>query len=59
MKKIIITTGGTGGHIFPAEAIAKGLLDAGYDITFIRFLEIRNENGSGGVRLLGEAFQLV
>lgn len=35
MKKIIITTGGTGGHIFPAEAIAKGLLDAGYDITFI------------------------
>ena len=35
MKRIIITTGGTGGHIFPAEAIAKGLLDAGYDITFI------------------------
>lgn len=35
MKKIIITTGGTGGHIFPAEAIAKGLLDAGYDITFM------------------------
>ena len=35
MKKIIVTTGGTGGHIFPAEAIAKGLLDAGYDITFI------------------------
>ncbi len=35
MKKIIITTGGTGGHIFPAEAIAKGLLQAGYDITFV------------------------
>ena len=35
MTKIIITTGGTGGHIFPAEAIAKGLLDAGYEVIFM------------------------
>ena len=35
MKKIIITTGGTGGHIFPAEAIAKGLLNNGYEIVFM------------------------
>ena len=35
MKKVIITTGGTGGHIFPAESIAKGLVDAGYEVRFI------------------------
>ena len=35
MKKIIITTGGTGGHIFPAESIAKRLVDAGYEVLFI------------------------
>ena len=35
MKKIIITTGGTGGHIFPAESIAKGLAEAGYQVWFI------------------------
>ena len=35
MKKIIITTGGSGGHIFPAESIAKGLVDAGYQVLFI------------------------
>ncbi len=35
MKKIIITTGGTGGHIFPAESIAKGLVDAGFEVWFI------------------------
>ena len=35
MTKIIITTGGTGGHIFPAEAIAKGLVTAGYEVVFV------------------------
>ncbi len=35
MKKIVITTGGTGGHIFPAESIAKGLKDVGYEVLFI------------------------
>ncbi len=35
MTKIIITTGGTGGHIFPAEAIAKGLLEAHNQVIFI------------------------
>ncbi|MDD4520317.1 MAG: undecaprenyldiphospho-muramoylpentapeptide beta-N-acetylglucosaminyltransferase [Alphaproteobacteria bacterium] len=38
MKKnmfIIITTGGSGGHIFPAEATALELLKKGFDILFV------------------------
>ncbi|MDR1691696.1 MAG: UDP-N-acetylglucosamine--N-acetylmuramyl-(pentapeptide) pyrophosphoryl-undecaprenol N-acetylglucosamine transferase [Rickettsiales bacterium] len=34
-KKIIITAGGTGGHVFPAIAIANYLHENGYDILFI------------------------
>ena len=33
MKKILITTGGTGGHVIPAEIIGEHLKDA-YDINF-------------------------
>ncbi|MFY7842938.1 MAG: UDP-N-acetylglucosamine--N-acetylmuramyl-(pentapeptide) pyrophosphoryl-undecaprenol N-acetylglucosamine transferase [Rhabdochlamydiaceae bacterium] len=34
-KKIMITAGGTGGHILPAQAFAQDLLSSGlYDITF-------------------------
>lgn len=33
--KIVITTGGSGGHIFPAQAIAKALLDKGCEVIFI------------------------
>ena len=32
---IVITTGGSGGHIFPAEACAAALIKKGYDIVFI------------------------
>ena len=32
MKKVIITTGGTGGHIYPALSVAKGLMKKNVDI---------------------------
>ena len=32
---IIVTTGGSGGHIFPAEAIASALVKQGADVAFI------------------------
>jgi UDP-N-acetylglucosamine--N-acetylmuramyl-(pentapeptide) pyrophosphoryl-undecaprenol N-acetylglucosamine transferase len=34
-KKIIITTGGTGGHFFPATTTAEILLDRGYEVHLI------------------------
>lgn len=34
-KHIILASGGTGGHIFPAESLAKSLLDDGYKVTLI------------------------
>ena len=34
-KKIIIGSGGTGGHMFPAAAVAKSLKELGYDIILI------------------------
>ena len=33
MKKILITTGGTGGHVIPAEIIGDHLKDI-YDVSF-------------------------
>ncbi|MBC2856116.1 MAG: undecaprenyldiphospho-muramoylpentapeptide beta-N-acetylglucosaminyltransferase [Cetobacterium sp.] len=35
MKKIILTTGGTGGHIYPALAVAEGLRKKNMDILFV------------------------
>lgn len=35
MSKILITTGGTGGHIYPALAVAKKLKEDGHEIVFI------------------------
>ncbi|MBP5160944.1 MAG: undecaprenyldiphospho-muramoylpentapeptide beta-N-acetylglucosaminyltransferase [Alphaproteobacteria bacterium] len=35
MKPIVITAGGTGGHIFPAEALAKELLERNCPLVFI------------------------
>ena len=32
---IVITTGGSGGHIFPAEAIANALTERGADVVFL------------------------
>lgn len=31
-KNIIIATGGTGGHVFPAMSVAKTFIDNGYDV---------------------------
>ena len=35
MKKVIITTGGTGGHIYPALSVAKGLMKRDVDVLFV------------------------
>lgn len=35
MKKVILTTGGTGGHIYPALAVADGLTEKGIETLFI------------------------
>ena len=34
-RAIVIATGGTGGHVFPAEALGEELLDQSYDVTFV------------------------
>ena len=34
-KKIIIATGGTGGHIFPAYSLAKNFIKKGYLVEII------------------------
>lgn len=34
-NRIVIATGGTGGHVFPAEALGKELLEQSYDVTFV------------------------
>lgn len=34
-KKFVLTAGGTGGHVFPAEALARELIEEGCDISFI------------------------
>ena len=33
--KIAMVAGGSGGHIYPALALAEGLKEKGHDITFI------------------------
>jgi len=35
MKTIVLTTGGSGGHIFPAQSVAAELLKKGYRVIFI------------------------
>ena len=48
-KKILIATGGTGGHIFPALSLAKNLFKKNYDIILttdkrgLKYLSYTNE----------------
>ncbi len=35
MKKVILTTGGTGGHIYPAISVADALKEKGVECTFV------------------------
>jgi UDP-N-acetylglucosamine--N-acetylmuramyl-(pentapeptide) pyrophosphoryl-undecaprenol N-acetylglucosamine transferase len=35
MKKIIVMAGGTGGHVFPALAVAQALREQGHDVTWL------------------------
>ncbi len=35
MLRIVVVAGGTGGHVFPAECIARQLAQDGYDVEFI------------------------
>ena len=34
-KKIIFTTGGTGGHIFPAINLMKHFIEKGYEVLLV------------------------
>ena len=34
-KKVIFSAGGTGGHVYPALAIAKNLISENYDVLWI------------------------
>ena len=35
MSKVMIMAGGTGGHIFPAAAVAEALVQAGYEVSWL------------------------
>jgi UDP-N-acetylglucosamine--N-acetylmuramyl-(pentapeptide) pyrophosphoryl-undecaprenol N-acetylglucosamine transferase len=51
-KNIVLAAGGTGGHIFPAEALAEELLTRGYDphlITDKRFEDYRAHQAYGAL----------
>ncbi len=43
MEKIVFTTGGTGGHIYPALSIAKEIVKKGDEVLFIGSLRMEKE----------------
>ncbi len=48
---VIVTTGGSGGHIFPAEAIAGALVKRGLDVAFVTDKRGQAFQGLKGVRV--------
>ena len=38
-KKVLISTGGSGGHVFPAVALADEILKNGWDVDFTTDVE--------------------
>lgn len=49
-KKILISSGGTGGHIFPAEALARDLIGRGYHVSLATDKRgLKYKNFAGGI----------
>ena len=43
-KLIVLTTGGSGGHVFPAEAFATAIQNKAYELAFITDKRIQNKS---------------
>lgn len=48
-KKVIITTGGTGGHIFPAQSVAQELCNQGFKVTIFGDEHYRKYHKAGSI----------
>jgi UDP-N-acetylglucosamine--N-acetylmuramyl-(pentapeptide) pyrophosphoryl-undecaprenol N-acetylglucosamine transferase len=45
---VILSAGGTGGHIFPAEALAEGLLQRGYEVALVTDKRFKQDYAQAG-----------
>jgi UDP-N-acetylglucosamine--N-acetylmuramyl-(pentapeptide) pyrophosphoryl-undecaprenol N-acetylglucosamine transferase len=59
-KKIIITAGGTGGHIFPAIAVGLGLRERGHSVLLVGDLKIKKYAAESGFdyRIVNSGYSL-